>query len=497
MERWVPLFDIFLNSQCPEIEASIWLQQSFDPSSNSHVSTSSFLSLLSTPSTAVLVSSANPCSSTQDKKGFMYMQTLPSMVQARILSFLAYENKRFCRRDLIKFARSVLREMEGLDFWVKKGAQQLIDVLSDSEYEWVFSLNLDSEETKVEDEFSTLPCWLEDAARNYNLVLPWLPVSSDELNIRMPSCSFGDDEDCVNAYGEEEEKEVQTDEKMEDVEVHNAKDVLQPGVEKMAECLRGRLLNFEGVKKTVDLANDIHQLCVESRVDALEVLTLIEPWKAADETSSVLINQFLDGTEDELGWPSHALCSFILPKLMALKDPAPRMLVSAIVEFCKVHQKAAEYALLLPLIFKKDGINSPICDIITRITKECLHQAHVSAIFQKLFSREVNMEKFICLPCHRCLISSELVCTESFFTWMQCVLNHNVQLTQDTVDQLVHEVCKGASFLSRSLKFGNFFLCLVSKCGPLLKSHKLVLVEAVEHTNTFLTKSILAKLTLL
>lgn len=36
----------------------------------------------------------------------MLMQTWPSLVQARILSFLVYDYQRFCTRDLGRLARS-------------------------------------------------------------------------------------------------------------------------------------------------------------------------------------------------------------------------------------------------------------------------------------------------------------------------------------------------------------------------------------------------------
>jgi hypothetical protein len=46
----------------------------------------------------------------------------------------------------------------------------------------------------------------------------------------------------------------------------------------------------------------------------------------------------------------------------------------------------------------------------------------------------------------------------------------------------------------KSLKFGNFFLCFVSKCWHECKIHRLLLERAAETTDTFLTKAILAKL---
>lgn len=81
------------------------------------------------------------------------------------------------------------------------------------------------------------------------------------------------------------------------------------------------------------------------------------------------------------------------------------------IDYCKAHQGTVEYALLVPLILRKDGINKPICDMITRIVKECLHPAHVSAIPQKLLSKDKHGKGFICLPYHMPLIGEELAWT--------------------------------------------------------------------------------------
>ncbi|KAK9274987.1 hypothetical protein L1049_022244 [Liquidambar formosana] len=182
-----------------------------------------------------------------------------------------------------------------------------------------------------------------------------------------------------------------------------------------------------------------------------------------------------------------------LPKLLVLEQPASRVLMTATMEYCKLHQRAAVYALLFPLILRKEGINNPICDVITRIIKECLHPAHVSAFCQKLLCGEEDAKRFICLPCHQSLICNKLVWAESLFNLFQNILIITFTLTQDSIDHLVDQLRELAERFSKSLKFGNFLLCFVTKCSQLLKSHKLSLIEAVEHTNTLVTKSIISK----
>ncbi|KAK4391784.1 hypothetical protein Sango_1956200 [Sesamum angolense] len=414
MEGWIPLFEIFLNSPCPECEASLWLQKAFNPSSNaSPISTASFLSLLKTPSETTSIDPSSP----------RQMRNTAAVVQARILSFLAYDHQRFCKRDLCKLARVMLNEGRSLDFWVKKAAQRLLDMVSVSNYQWISHFNLDTEEENVEDEFYSMPDWLSDAAKDSDSVFTWLPMSSDELSETVPLTASG----AID-------------------------------VEPMAKSLKSRLLNVESTSEAVELGKEVHKLCSESKQNSLVVLDLIEPWSADDETAAVLISQLSNGSETyELGWPSHILCSIVLPKFLVLNEPASRVLMMRTIEYCKAHQTSAEYALLLPLILRNEGINNPICDVITRIIKESLHPGHVSAFCQKLLCEDKDARRFVCLPRHRCLISEELVWTDSLFSLWQNILNHNVHLTQDSVDQLVYHIHESADrcfgFYPWSVKF--------------------------------------------
>lgn len=114
----------------------------------------------------------------------MFMQTLPRMVQACVLSFLAYEHKRFCARDLSRLAGNVLRDDQGPDFWVKTAARNLLDALCKLKYEWISGLSLDSEEEGMDEEFESVPDWLREVAGASDVFLPWLPISPDDLTSR-------------------------------------------------------------------------------------------------------------------------------------------------------------------------------------------------------------------------------------------------------------------------------------------------------------------------
>ncbi|KAL4282479.1 hypothetical protein GQ457_16G003280 [Hibiscus cannabinus] len=497
MEQWVPLFDIFMNSPTPETEASLWLKQSFNSTTSSSssstvtpITTSSFLSLLTNP--IVKDSSFSPPTTS---KRVMLIETLPGMVQSRILSFLALENKRFNAKGLSKLARNLLSENQGLDFWVKKAARNLLDRVSEPNHvnEWISGFGLDSGEELVE-EFESIPDWLKDMTAANDPHHYWLPLSAADFGPKFYDDSLENDQSLfsqVEENGDDRMKEVAVE-----MEVDLVSNVpLEPEIETMAISLRDRVIHFESSFKAVALANEIRQLCLDKRVNSFQVLSLIEPWKAEDETVSVLISHLSSGDEDELAWPSQVLCSIMLPKFLVLAEPASRLLLTSAIEYCKLHQRAAVHGLLFPLVLRKEGINNPIRDVITRIVKECLHPAHVSAFCQTLLCGGEEERRFVLLPCHEFLVSNELVWTDSLFNLLNNILNHNVHLTQDSVDRLVYHVRQMAETFSKSLKFGNFLLCLVTRCSSLLKSHKDLLTEAAECTDTLVTRSILLRLT--
>ncbi|RZC68272.1 hypothetical protein C5167_031528 [Papaver somniferum] len=490
MEAWVPLFDIFLNSPSPESEASLWFSSNSLNNSTTITSTNSFLKLLSKPINTI---TTNPSSSSIQSKRFLYIQTLPNAIQSRILSFLTIESKRFCKRELCLLAENVLNGNEKVDFWVKKSAHNLLDKMSDSDFRQFPSLNLTGFEE--EEEFFSLPSCLQSSSNSKSSVLPWLPLTFDELR-ESASVSCIADESPDEAMEVEELCEIE-----EKDEVLNQVDVsIDSELRTKAGSLKMKLLECESANGTANLANEIRQLCFEGDGkevrNSFAVLGLIEPWEVDDETASILITNLLgvNANESEFSWASKVLCSIILPKLLVLNEPASRVLVTTTIESCKPRQKATVDALLFPLILRKEGLNTHICDVMSRIIKECLHPAHVSAFCQRLLCGEEQSRKFICLPCHQHLVSDKLVWTEPLFMLFQNILNQNISLTQDSIEHLVSVVRELVGQYSKSLKFSTFLLCLVTKYHSSLKHHKFILIPTVEMTNTFMTKSILSKL---
>ncbi|KAG7617794.1 putative fanconi anemia group E protein [Arabidopsis thaliana] len=490
MEEWIPLFDIFLKSPSPEAEASLWLDQASNPSSSSSsaaapINRSSFVSLLK--------KQCDQNSSPVTKK-VLFIETLPNMVQSKILSFLLFEYQRFCVSDLVWLAREMLGSggNKVVDFWVQRDAHNLLDRIPKPKFEWISNLDLDSaDEDSMKQVFDSVPDWLSEKLGSAGTILPWLPVSCDDVDSEMLVVDSWNGKEItqIKEDMEEDQREV----------VHNIDHTMTVGLQahdhEMAVNLRAQISNFESTSEVLTLCNDIRRLCLEKGKDSLRVLALIEPWNADDETAAVLLSSLHNGSEEEeLGWPSHVLCSIVLPKFLSLEKSASRVLMSSTIEFCKIHQRAAEYALVFPLILRKEGINNFICEVISRVLKECLHLGQISGFCQKLLCGRTQERRFMFLPCHRDLISDELTWNEYLFILFQNILIHGIPLSQDSVDCLVSKVQELAERYSKSLKFGNFLLHFTAKCAPMLQAHKYQLIESVKCTNSLVTKSILSKL---
>ncbi|KAM1178649.1 hypothetical protein ACFX13_018251 [Malus domestica] len=148
-----------------------------------------------------------------------------------------------------------------------------------------------------------------------------------------------------------EDEDVFMNDVLEEINIDDPVSVhLEPEIQKAAVNLKAQVADFQATSKTIGLANEIRELCLDKGGDSLTISGLIEPWLADDEIASVVLSHLTSRSKEELTWPSQVLCSVILPKLLVLEEPASRVLVTAMVEYRKLHQRACEYALLFPLI---------------------------------------------------------------------------------------------------------------------------------------------------
>jgi hypothetical protein len=123
-----------------------------------------------------------------------------------------------------------------------------------------------------------------------------------------------------------------------------------------------------------------------------------------------------------------------------------------------------------------------------------MYPLHVTAFCDRLLSGQEEERRTVCMPQHQENIGGDLVWTESLFVLFSGILNQDIRLTPSTIENLVSIIYRMAMKFRKSIKFGNFFLCFVSKCWHECKIHSLLLERAAEATDTFLTKAILVKL---
>jgi hypothetical protein len=350
------------------------------------------------------------------------------------------------------------------NFWVKRAALNLFGEMPEG------SLPKDS--------FFDLPPWLREASSNEAPFLPWLPFDISKLP-------------------EKRTKHLHVPEKQNFEAVPSVAPSPSPkqcpflsnhAIERAVD-LKKEIRTVESVPETIDLAEKIQYICTETQ-NSMEVLNLIEPWEINDDLTRVLLSNI--SVE-----PSLIFSSIVLPKLLTLHKQPSSLIISSTVEFCKKHPIEAVNSLLFPLIFRTQGLNMPLCDLITKVTRDCMHPLHVSFFILRLLCAEEEGEiKSLCLPQHREQVSNELVWNDSLFLLFYNMINRDkdVILTPDSVEKLVSVIGELASKFVKSLKFGSFVLCFVNKCGDKLISHKEFLERAAAKTDTFVTKAILVRL---
>ena len=474
MEAWLPLLRHLLASPAPNAAA-------FSSSNNSPSSPPPAVGLL-----RILLSPAPTLPSSEPTA--ILFRTLPPLLQSQALSFLSSSAPLLDPFQLRALASRVLSAPPGrYQFWVRQGARHLLDGLPEKDAPDIPCEFIEDEE------FYEPPPWLKEEAARTRPALSWLPLDCRSV-MSSRTLTGGDSLDGARLESLELEQEQYSCRQ----EVGRAPSPPAPPLGDSAVQRALALQNEIGVADSVlcaqQVAKDLRDLCLESG-NAEAVLSLVEPWKADDDTVRILLSNLILEEDVMHGkWLALVLCSVVLPKLLDLQRAASSVLLSVALDICKRHPAAALGAVLFPLVLRKEGLNAPQCDVLTRIVKDCMHPLHVTAFFHRLLSGEEEERRPVCMPQHRENIGVDLVWTESLFTLFYSVLNQDIRLTPSTIEKLVSMIDRMAMKFPRSLKFGNFFLCFVSKCWHECKIHRLLLERAAETTDTFLTKAILVKL---
>ncbi|KAH9321545.1 hypothetical protein KI387_016184, partial [Taxus chinensis] len=461
MEQWVTLLQIFLKSTCPVGEASHWLQSHHHRGGPVASGLWKFVPHLLSENVVYYEDEEQhthrPTDTSSSSIGkCMWIETLPNAMQSSILTFLSVEHGRFRTKDLQALAE-ILMAKPDLDFWVRRAAENLFSTVVGHIGSAVPTVDRGPEM----DAYNALPEFLNDCRRGSNLPFPWIPVASKDPQIAVSDArKSSKEQDALQSKGVADEKpessrnavleknvcfpearepvreridsiedsrhatdyasEIQhatscisveaagsvagtsVDVHMVDQEGIDSKSALEPQVYAQATSLKEALSSFDSNSSASSITEKMCELCTTS--DSREVLSVIKPWEVDDEVTLQLVELLLKEREG-YAWSTDMLCSLILPKLLSLREPASRILVTAVLQAGKVHQRATVDALLLPLMLGKEGLNVAVCEVLHRLTKDCLRAEQVSSFFQKLLCEENRLQSVTCLPCHQSELS--------------------------------------------------------------------------------------------
>ncbi|KAL2649630.1 hypothetical protein R1flu_017758 [Riccia fluitans] len=457
----------------------------------------------------------------------IWMQTLSNAMQTSVLTFLNVEHDHFRSKDLEALARRILQCPMDADFWVLEAAKALLQT-SSQDQDLKLSVLYEEQQLFADAEiadYHKLPEWLDTCGESSDSMFGWLPLeqsgdfkekapdgtkicpsetgelSQSDTEVKQPAfepldqmraaCSPGrfKEEPTVEEKGTETDKEVsdrsemgvdQGEEIVRKEDDNTAREVLGDHLFVQAVSLGQALRSSPGP----GLSEEIN--LVRSTTKFALFLSVARAWDVDDEVTLLLVGSLLV-EQDGYAWSTKVLEMVILPKLLAMEKPASRILATAVTQAGKIHPRAIIDSVVFPLICSRDGASGIQCELLNRIVKDCLPEDLILALLQKMFlSCAEKQQGFNSgLPWRW---------TEGMVGVVQNMLNYKVNLDQQSLACLLEALDAVVLEYSKSLKFGNLLLNLVTKQGSKLKSYKELLLQIVEKTQTFLTKSIKTKL---
>lgn len=474
----------------------------------------------------------------------MWIQTLPSVMQANILNFLSALHSRFRSADLESLALSMLSTHQ-LDFWVARAVQDLLSKVSQSQ-----KVN-QAVEHRCSDSMGKdiLPDWLDQYRHSHPPLLPWLPVraSIPEPNIskRLHTSSqtakvhFDKSESkCTSPVKNNSQLNTQGNEAVEVIGLKTPMRLSEGWGRTQGEndvpVTTSRLLDDNskytgphGKEETTTKSTNLEleefmvamhrpDFCSQAQAwreswletgpttedaailrasaDLIAILNIVKPWEMGDDALLRII-EMLMRKEDGFLWSAQITSYCLLPKLLSLEQPASRFLISAVLQASKIHPRAAVDALLIPLILCDQGLNTSQCDVINRTLKECLPDHHIVSFCEKIFfqNKRQQLPFTVPPPVEHSFLGRPLVWSDPVCTVVGNLLNCSISLDEEMLDGLANAFGEVVDKLSKSLKFSNLLLCFISNYGSSLKQHKNMLLQVAEKTHTFMTKSLLSK----
>lgn len=245
----------------------------------------------------------------------------------------------------------------------------------------------------------------------------------------------------------------------------------------------------------IDRQPTLDDLCtISSLPDARLFFKSLKPWEMKDDTLLSMM-KLLSGKDSGFAWSAQTVSFCLLPKLLLLEQPASRFVVSAVIEACKAHPRAAIDALLIPLVLIEKGPTKAQCDVMNRVLTECFSDNHLFSLCGKIFLSNRRQ----CLPfpdppfVRKRFLSASIAWSEPAWALVQNLISRPMELDMELLETIVDVCGEEVVKFAESLRFCNLLLCLLSKHGTCLGPFKSKLQRISEQTKTFITKTLTAK----
>ena len=225
--------------------------------------------------------------------------------------------------------------------------------------------------------------------------------------------------------------------------------------------------------------------------DPVAFLDILMPWTMEDDFVLDALDILMTKDSGYL-WSSQIMSFFLLPKVLHFEIPASRFLTSAVMQAARVHTRAAIDALFLPLMLIKKGLNEAQCDVMNRVVKECMADHHLLSFCEKVFIKN-KRHLLPFTPPFQILCTTRLVWSEPVCSIIQSILSRMVSVDEELLSVIINACSEEVGSLSKSLKFSNLLLCIISRFGPCLKPYRSMIQRVCQRTQTFMTTSLITK----
>ncbi|KAL1922598.1 uncharacterized protein VTP21DRAFT_10137 [Calcarisporiella thermophila] len=208
-------------------------------------------------------------------------------------------------------------------------------------------------------------------------------------------------------------------------------------------------------------------------------------WKCVDVSGIQEDSIFTLLTEvskhEDIAFQNHILFleKLLVKRLLDLKEPASRTLTAAILHAAQVQGNALVIGVLIPLL-KKEKLDKPQLDIMTRIVKSGLPIWSVSYMLRTMTQSNHNQPAF----------TDHSI--EILITLLNTLPNSDSSLNASTVQSLLDRLKSSLTVHMKSKKFAQIILTLVVRHGSVLEEEHIIQVrDMAEKNQTFLRKSII------